>query len=316
MINGRNKRFKTQNNLVTHKNQGLATNFKSQRNYTRSAIIRLNKTKRKFVPIKSRKSFKRPIAIGQRRNNLAKKDTVFQTQHKQHISHTRHNHHRRHEHHKHNRHFTRFIFSPFVFFSYRSLYYPYSYYPGYYPYAYPAYSSFGYSSPAYNYAEPVYSTSKPYGIDSPGWTYLAQGNFQAAINVFAKDIQSFPDAGIPKVGFALASAAAGNLSKGVLAMREAFNVDPDSIYYFYFDEKVLLIIDDLIEKYDYEFQQNNKRPDEAFMVSALHYLKYDYGNAHEAINRAIKHGDKSLSLGNLHRLVDEQFSNEYADEHK
>jgi hypothetical protein len=133
--------------------------------------------------------------------------------------------------------------------------------------------------------------------------------------VFAEDIQSFPDAGIPKVGFALASAAAGKMTESVLAMREAFNVDPDSIHYIYFDEKVLLIIDDLIEKYEYELQHSNKHPDEAFMVSALHYLKYDYGNAHEAINRAITDGDKSLSLGKLHRLVDEQFSNEYVDEH-
>jgi len=191
-----------------------------------------------------------------------------------------------------------------------SHYYPYSYYP----YAYPFYRSYGYSSPAYSYEEPVYSTSKPYGIDSPGWIYLARRNFQAAINVFAKDIQSFPDAGIPKVGFALATAAAGNMTESVLAMREAFNVDPDSIRYIYFDEKVLPIIDDLIEKYEYVLQQSNKRPDEAFMVSALHYLKYDYGNSHEAINRAITDGDKSLSLGKLHRLVDEQFSSEYADE--
>ena len=98
-------------------------------------------------------------------------------------------------------------------------------------------------------------------------------------------------------------------------MREAFIVDPDSIHYFYFNEKVLLIIDDLIEKYEYEFRQSNKHPDEAFMVSALHYLKYDYGNAHEAINRAITAGDQSPSLGKLHRLVDEQLSNKYVDDH-
>jgi hypothetical protein len=98
-------------------------------------------------------------------------------------------------------------------------------------------------------------------------------------------------------------------------MREAFNIDPDSMHYIYFDENLLLIIDDLVEKYEYELHQSNKRPDEAFMVSALHYLRYDYGNAHEAINRAITDGDKSTSLGKLHRLVDEQFSNEYAEQH-
>ena len=319
IINGRNKRFKTQNNpglpasnlknRLIRKNLGLTKSIKSQVNSKQIAAIKPGKIRRNVVTTNPLKRFKRHKASGQHGSTLDKKGTVFQTHHKQHNSHSRHNQKRHHGHHKQNRHFTRSIFSPFVFFSYSSHYYPYSYYP----YAYPFYRSYGYSSPAYSYEEPVYSTSKPYGIDSPGWTYFAWGNFQAAINVFAKDIQSFPDAGIPKVGFALATAAAGNMTESVLAMREAFNVDPDSIRYIYFDEKVLPIIDDLIEKYEYVLQQSNKRPDEAFMVSALHYLRYDYGSAHEAINRAITDGDKSLSLGKLHRLVDEQFPSEYAD---
>ena len=319
IINGRNKRFKTQNNpglpasklknRLIRKNLGLTKSIKSQVNSKQIAAIKPGKIRRNVVTTNPLKRFKRHKASGQHGSTLDKKGTVFQTHHKQHNSHSRRNQQRHHGHHKQNRHFTRSIFSPFVFFSYSSHYYPYSYYP----YAYPFYRSYGYSSPAYSYEEPVYSTSKPYGIDSPGWIYLARRNFQAAINVFAKDIQSFPDAGIPKVGFALATAAAGNMTESVLAMREAFNVDPDSIRYIYFDEKVLPIIDDLIEKYEYVLQQSNKRPDEAFMVSALHYLRYDYGSAHEAINRAITDGDKSLSLGKLHRLVDEQFPSEYAD---
>jgi len=295
------------NNLVTHKNRGPTKNFKSQVNRKQLATIRHDKSKRKFAPTKSRRSFKSTNAIGQHKKHSSHK------QHKQNISHSRHNQQRHHGHQKHHGHHSRFSFAPYVFFSYRNHYYPYSYYSGYYPYAYPAFSSYGYSSPAYSYKEPVYSTNKPYGIDSPGWNYLAQGNFQEAINIFVKDIQSFPDAGIPKVGFALASAATGNLTKGVLAMREAFQIDPDSIHYLYFDEKLLAIINDLIEEYEYKLQQSNNRPDEAFMVSTLHYLKYDYGSAHEAINRAIMDGDKSPSMGELHRLVDEQFSNAYAD---
>ena len=321
IINGRNKRFKTQNNpglpasklknRLIRKNLGLTKSIKSQVNSKQIAAIKPGEIRRNVVTTNPLKRFKSHKARGQHGNNLDKKGTVFQTHHKQHNSHSRRNQQRHHGHHKQNRHFTRSSFSPFVFFSYSSHYYPYSYYP----YAYPSYRSYGYSSPAYSYEEPDYSTSNLYGINSPGWIYLARRNFQAAINVFAKDIQSFPDAGIPKVGFALATAEAGNMTEGVLAMREAFIVDPDSIHYFYFNEKVLLIIDDLIEKYEYEFRQSNKHPDEAFMVSALHYLKYDYGNAHEAINRAITAGDQSPSLGKLHRLVDEQFSNKYVDEH-
>ena len=331
IISGRNEHFKTrknpvasnlkQKNIVLHKNQRLTKNIKPQVNRTQVAAIRPDKIKEKVVATNPRKNVKSTKAIGQHKNNLGNKNTVVQTQHKKHnshkqhkqnISHSRHHHQKHHRHHKHHGHFTRHIFSPFVFFSYSTLYYPYSYYP----YTYPVYRDYGYSSPAYSYEGPVYSANNPYGIDSPGWYYLAQENLQAAINTFAKDIESYPGAGIPKVGYALASAAAGNLTEGVLAMREAFNIDPDSIHYIYFDEELLQIIDDLIEKYEYELQQSNKRPDKAFMVFALHYLKYNYGNAHEAINRAIADGDKSPSLGKLHRLVDEQFSNEYADEHR
>ena len=297
-----------QKNHVTHKNRGPTKNFKSQVSHAKLSTIRPDKSKRKFAPTKSRRGFKSTKAIGQHKKHNNHR------QHKQNISHSRHNQQRHHGHQKHHGLSSRFSFSPFVFFSYRSHYYPYSYYPRYYPYGYPVYRPYGYSSPAYSYEEPVYSKNKPYGIDSLGWTYLAQGNFRAAINVFANDIESYPDAGIPKVGFALASAAAGNLKIGMLSMRKAFRVDPDSIHTLYFDEQLLAIINDLIEEYEYELQKNNKSPDEAFMVSALHYLKYNYGSAHEAINRAITDGDKSPSMGELHRLVDEQFSNAYAGE--
>ena len=323
-ITGRMDRRNMRNSTATHLNRGTIAGFASGTAITRSSVIGRHETTRHFVPARSGKNFTRPKAAAGLRDITDKKVIAPLTQHKpltgrvhplhhkHHGHHDHHGHFKHHGHHKHHGHFKRIVFFPLVFFSYSSFYSPYGYYPGYYPYAYPGYRYTGYSPPAYSYEEPVYPADKPYGLDRPGWTYLAQGYFQEAINAFARDIQSFPDAGIPKVGFALASAAAGDLTAGVLAMREAFHVDPDAILYLHPDIKVLAIIDDLVDKYEQELQQDNKRPDEAFMVSALRFLKRDYGSAHQAINRAIRDGDKSSSLGNLHKLVDEQYSGKTA----
>jgi len=208
-----------------------------------------------------------------------------------------------------------FSYSPYKYYSYRPYSYPYIYYSPMYSYSSPGYSSSNYSPPGDSYKENKYSSSKNYGIDSAGWTVLAHGQIQTALDIFAEDVKYFPNAGIPKVGYAIASAAAGDLTKGVMAMREAFHADPDSLHYLRFDDQVLAIINDLIEKYEDPLQENIKHPDEAFMVAALNYLKHNYGSAHEALERAIVDGDNSPSANNLHALIDNQLPNDYAGEY-
>jgi len=231
----------------------------------------------------------------------------------------RHWHHGKHKKHHPLKHHIR---SSCLFFGYFS-YYPYRYY-SHRSYSYPyvsyslmySYGSSGYSSsPVYSQEKNEYPTGRIYGIDSAGWTVLAQGEFQTALDIFAKDAEYFPNAGIPKVGYAIAAAAAGDLMQSVIAMREAFHIDPDSIHYLQFDDKVLAIINDLIDIFEDSLQENAKQPDEAFMLSALNYLKHDYGSAHEAIGRAIMDGDNSPSVYNLHVLIDEELTDEYAGEY-
>ncbi|MBI4005526.1 MAG: hypothetical protein HY356_02555 [Gammaproteobacteria bacterium] len=225
------------------------------------------------------------------------------------------------KHKKHNKHHWQhghckyFSYYPFIFFSYYLYSYPYVYYSPVYSYNSPAYSSANYSPSGNSYEKNIYSTSNLFGIDSAGWTVLAQGELQTALDIFAKDAEYFPNAGIPKVGYAIAAAAAGDLTQGVIAMREAFHIDPDSIHYLQFDDKVLAIINDLIDIFEDSLQENAKQPDEAFMLSALNYLKHDYGSAHEAIGRAIMDGDNSPSVYNLHVLIDEELTDEYAGEY-
>lgn len=248
-----------------------------------------------------------------------KKNTAAPVQHKKHFVHTSNKHKKFDQHHAHKKHHGHSFSSIYLSLGghyYPRYYYPYSYYSGYYDYNYPFYGPYGYTSDYdYDYYEkPVYSQSKDY-MGSPGWDLLAQGNYQDAINVFQKDIQLSKDDGIPRVGLSLATAARGNLTEATRYMRDAFRFDPDSTQYLYYDSEIITIINELIEKYEYQFRSSNNI-DDIFMVSALHYLKFDYDNAHDALNNASLLGDKGPSIGNLHRLIDDQLAARYADTNK
>ncbi|MCH8846886.1 MAG: hypothetical protein IIC11_09165, partial [Proteobacteria bacterium] len=122
--------------------------------------------------------------------------------------------------------------------------------------------------------------------------------------------ESNPKAGIPKVGYALAIAASGDLSRAVWAMRRAFRIDPDSLHYLQLDEANQGIIDTLIDKYHYSVNQEDEFSDEAFMVSALNYLKHDYIASRGAVGHAINNGDRSTSAHNLQKLINQQLGND------
>lgn len=139
------------------------------------------------------------------------------------------------------------------------------------------------------------------GINSSAWQTLSQGQFSLALNFFAQEAQSHPNSGIPKAGYALATASRGNLEKGIWAMRRAFRIDPDSLHYLQLDEKGHVLINNLIGQYSI-----NTNNDQAFMISALYYLKHDYIAAKKSIGSAQQYGDESSSFINLQRLVNQQ----------
>ena len=160
----------------------------------------------------------------------------------------------------------------------------------------------------------VYSDSNVYqqsnaeysGINSSAWQTLGLGQYSAALNVFAEESQSHPNSGVPKAGYSLATAANGDLERGVWAMRRAFRIDPDSLHYLQLDEKNYLLVDNLIGQYSSQKIEGSDGKD--FMISALHYLKHDYSAAKQSIINAQQYGDKSSSITNLQRLIDQQLS--------
>ena len=149
-----------------------------------------------------------------------------------------------------------------------------------------------------------YGNSENTGVKSSAWQTLKQGQYGQALTTFANEAQSNPNSGVPKAGYALAIASKGNLDRGIWAMRRAFRIDPDSLHYLQLDEKGHVVIDNLIGQYC--SQENNADVDQAFMVSALYYLKHNYIAAKKSIVSAQKNGDKSSSYTNLQRLIDQQ----------
>ncbi|GJM04436.1 MAG: hypothetical protein DHS20C09_04270 [marine bacterium B5-7] len=180
------------------------------------------------------------------------------------------------------------------YYGFRSYYSPYKndqHYPN------PTYSKPAISNNNQN-ADNKYSGSK-----SKAWDLLSQGQASSALTIFAKEAESNPKAGIPKVGYALAAASTGDLNTGVWAMRRAFQIDPDSLHYLHLDKASLDVINNSIEQYQYSLEQEDKLSNEAFMVSALNYLKHDYVASNTAVEHAIENGDKSVSVRNLQRLI-------------
>ena len=194
----------------------------------------------------------------------------------------------------------------------------YSYYPrhhygsrSYYsPYkSYQHYPNPSYSAPAGSNNN-QHTNNKYTGTESTAWDILSKGQASSALTIFAKEAENNPKAGIPKVGYSLAAASSGNLSTGVWAMRKAFRVDPDSLHYLQLDEAGLHVINILIDKYQYSLKQEDNFLNEAFMVSALNYLKHDYIASLEAVDHAIKNGDENTSVHNLQRLINQQLAND------
>lgn len=177
----------------------------------------------------------------------------------------------------------------------------YRHYPRSYSFTVPA--NFGVYSSKNDYQQ---SSTKYSAINSSAWQSLAQGQYREALNVFANEAQSHPNSGVPKAGFAIASAALGDLKKGVWAMKRAFRVDPDSLHYLQLNETNNQLVNDLIDQYTLQKKKGEAGPH--FMISALNYLKHNYLAANESILAAQAYNNKDVSITNLHRLIIQQIS--------
>ncbi|MCG8653274.1 MAG: hypothetical protein MI861_25775 [Pirellulales bacterium] len=153
-----------------------------------------------------------------------------------------------------------------------------------------------------------YSSGKAANTDhhltaGPGWPLLAAGDERAALNAFGAQAASNPSMGGPKIGYALAAAACGDLSTGVWAMRRACSVDSNAMHYVQLDDQVRPSIKQLISQYQRAQGTNLAGRDSAFMLASLHYLLGNMTAADTAIEEAARDGDRDPSTTNLARLI-------------
>lgn len=147
--------------------------------------------------------------------------------------------------------------------------------------------------------------NNPVNYSVNAWEALAQGQVRVALKQFSSEARAYPKAAIPKIGYSLSAAASGDLKQGVLAMRRAFKIDPESLRHYQFDQGIRSMVNDLIGKYQYSLKHNGRHKDEAFMVAALSYLINDYTTAYHALQRAEHDGDRSRSWKNLRDFLEE-----------
>ncbi len=185
-------------------------------------------------------------------------------------------------------------------FPYRS--YPYRSYPYR---AYPTYGATrfgrGYNS-AYNIKVPVRSANTVVVVNNDnnrGWQLLAVGRGRDARFYFGDQARLNPTDGVPKLGYALASAVSGDFVRAEWAMRRAFQVDPESLHYVEFDESVKVGMGQLVERYKARMNANGSNAGDAFMLAALNFLSHDHRPATTYIDLAIGEGDTSTSAANL-----------------
>ncbi len=143
-------------------------------------------------------------------------------------------------------------------------------------------------------------------VSNGGWARLAEGQYSAALSIFAEQATSQPKSGRPKVGYALSAAASGDLRQGIWAMRRAIEIDPDSIHYMTIDESLRPRIEQLIARYQTNPDRTSGNADAAFMRASLHYLLGNAKSARSQADLAVAAGDRRSSTVNLERLIDKE----------
>ena len=221
-------------------------------------------------------------------------------------------------------------------YGYRPYYrnYSYGYSPSYKHRYSPSYGrSYGYSPRSYSSVphapkrtqiqRPTYAESRPGGADyetvptgaavvdsqsGESWSFLTEGRPLAALRAFGTQAQTDPNKGAPKVGYALASAAMGELEQGIWAMRRAFKYDPEGVHYVTLSEDMEPAVRDLIAEYEHLESSSAKDPGPPFMLAALHFLRRDLGSAQTSIDRAYSYGESEVSGSNLKLMIENESS--------
>ncbi len=143
---------------------------------------------------------------------------------------------------------------------------------------------------------------KQYTMDD-GWRLIKKGQSHRALDIFGDLAKSNPGASGPKVGYAIAAADMNRLSKGVWAMRRAFQYGPSVFHGFELDGRFEGKLKRLVSKYQGR-SHGLPEKDAYFMQASLYYLLEDKNACFEAINRSKAVNDYSVSAKNLYNMAE------------
>ena len=189
-------------------------------------------------------------------------------------------------------------------------YYRYPYIHGYYYRFYPA--SIYYNN---RYQDGYRDSSDVTGLDGSadyqedyarGWNLLREDRPAEALQAFGHYAQANPSQGLPKVGYALALAELGRLDKGIRAMRQALQENPEALPYVPIDEKLRPKVIRTKGRYEQSDRFFDNDPGGSFMLAVLYYLLGDMDAAQKAMERNMDSYDTSTSAANFQRLIEEE----------
>jgi len=139
--------------------------------------------------------------------------------------------------------------------------------------------------------------------ETRGWNALASGRANEALGYFGQEAQANPQQGEPKVGYALAAASAGDLDRGIWAMKRALENDADALHYLQLDSQLQQNLDRLIHQYQERLNRGlDNDNNTTVMIAALHYLRGDIASAKQMLV-STELQSNNPSLEQLNRLV-------------
>ena len=162
------------------------------------------------------------------------------------------------------------------------------------------------------YEQPRVVTPAPAPAPQPavqyvnGWQRLRAKDPAGALKAFEDAITRDPNAGIHRIGCAIAGALLGDDDKAVAAMRDVVRFAPGSMIEAPVDGEIVGYYASLIDKYQTREDTELARIDDAFMIAAVSYLKRDFALAHASVRNAQRIGDTDATVGQLGKMVDYQ----------
>jgi len=135
------------------------------------------------------------------------------------------------------------------------------------------------------------------------WALLSTGRDRAALRQFARLAGREPDAGGPKIGYALSAARLGDLTNAARAMRRVLRVDPDALVTVPIDSTLRIRLEMLRTQYMKRLARFDHDRDGAVMLAVVCCMIGEADTARYAIGYLTANGDRGPTTENLNRLI-------------